>query len=311
MPVIEYEEYNPSPEMVDIIRTASGIMNKYKKQGYSLTLRQLYYRFVAGDLLPERWRDKKTGSKNNIRAYKNLGSLMGKARMGGLLDWKSLEDRTRNLKGSPRWDTPKDALYSCADWFHIDFWRGQEIRPEVWVEKDALIGIVGDISRKLDTEYFSCRGYTSLSEIWSAAQRHREVAESGQTPMIIHLGDHDPSGCDMSRDVEDRLRMFMGIYGEGLRFKRIALNMDQIRSFNPPPSPAKITDSRASAYIEEHGYDSWELDALEPSVITDLIKKEISKCIGDTELWDGRLDLEDGWKDNIRELADDFEEEEE
>ena len=84
--------------------------------------------------------------------------------------------------------------------------------------------------------------------------------------MIIHLGDHDPSGIDMTRDIQERLQMF----GADVYVKRVALTMNQIGTYNPPPNPAKITDSRASKYIDEYGNESWELDALEPQVITDL-----------------------------------------
>ena len=140
------------------------------------------------------------------------------------------------------------------------------------MEKDALIGIVQQIASTLDVPCFSCRGYVSASEMWSAAQRfigqdHRERR------VILHLGDHDPSGKDMTRDIADRLELF----GADVEVQRIALNWDQIDEFNPPPNPAKLSDSRASAYIEEFGTESWELDALEPKVLTNLIRT----CVAD------------------------------
>jgi hypothetical protein len=98
-----------------------------------------------------------------------------------------------------------------------------------------------------------------------------------QTVILLHLGDHDPSGIDMSRDIEERLRLFMDTTEYGLQFERIALNIDQIERYNPPPNPAKVTDSRYAAYQAEHGEESWELDALEPKVITRLIEKAVAK----------------------------------
>lgn len=80
--------------------------------------------------------------------------------------------------------------------------------------------------------------------------------------VILHLGDHDPSGIDMTRDISDRLELF----GADVEVKRIALNWDQIDEFTPPPNPAKLSDSRAGAYIAEYGDESWELDALEPTL---------------------------------------------
>jgi hypothetical protein len=150
----------------------------------------------------------------------------------------------------------------------------------VWIEKDALVGVIENVCTRMDVPFFSCRGYTSQSEMWVAAQRLCEWVDMGQQPVILHFGDHDPSGHDMSRDITDRLELF-GVKPE---FKRIALNYDQIEQYNPPPNPAKITDSRAKSYIKTYGRNSWELDALEPQVIVDLIEEEISQYI-EEETW--------------------------
>ena len=160
---------------------------------------------------------------------------------------------------------------SAAHSFRLDKWATQRWRVEVWIEKDALSGVIAGVCRELDIPYFSCRGYTSISEMWVAARRMQRYIDQGQTPLILHLGDHDPSGVDMTRDVIDRLRMFMG----GSSVQRLALNWDQVETYNPPPNPAKLSDSRAQGYIEQHGENSWELDALEPSVIASLIRDAV------------------------------------
>lgn len=102
----------------------------------------------------------------------------------------------------------------------------------------------------------------------SAAKRFEGYVYQGISPVIIHLGDHDPSGIDMTRDIIDR----MDIFEAGVGVERIALNMDQIELYNPPKNPAKLSDTRAKGYIEKFGSSSYELDALEPRVIRDLIK---------------------------------------
>ncbi len=173
---------------------------------------------------------------------------------------------------------------SCSDQFHVDLWRGQRWRPEIWIEKDALLGVIEGICRELDVPYFSCRGYTSQTEMWVGAQRLLRYKDDGQTPIIFHLGDHDPSGLDMSRDIADRLEMFMG----GTKLERLALNMDQVQEYTPPPNPAKTTDSRYQAYITKYGRESWELDALEPQVISDLIRANVTRLL-DPKKWKARL----------------------
>ena len=236
--------------------------------GYALTLRQVYYQLVARAIIA-----------NNERSYKNLGSLISDGRLAGLIDWTAIEDRTRNLRQNSHWDSPGDIVSACADQFQFDKWADQDYYVEVWVEKDALVGVVGQVCDTLDVPYFSCRGYVSQSEMWVAAQRFLQATRpTPQRPgwsregVVLHLGDHDPSGRDMSRDIQDRLALF-GVEPE---FKRIALNMDQIEQYDPPPNPTKLTDSRCNAYIEEFGNECWELDALRPDVIGALIQDEVT-----------------------------------
>lgn len=257
---IAYIEKRFNAKTLRTIENANLIIEEYEAQGYELTLRQLYYQFVARDLIP-----------NNMREYKNLGSILNDARLAGHVSWTAIVDRTRNLQGNSHWESPADIVEACAKQYQVDKWQDQPHRVEVWIEKDALVGVIERAARELDVSFFSCRGYTSQSELWEAGRRLGRYKQAGQEPVIVHLGDHDPSGKDMTRDIEDRLRLFMG----GCEVNRIALNMDQIRKYAPPPNPAKLTDSRANGYIREFGNESWELDALDPKVLHALIRKTV------------------------------------
>jgi hypothetical protein len=273
MPKIKYQEFNFRPATLALIKTANQIIAEYQRQGFDLTLRQLYYQFVSRDIIP-----------NTLKSYKNLGSVINDARLAGMIDWETIVDRTRELRTLSHWNDPSEIVAACGRQFNIDRWKGQPFRPEVWIEKDALVGVFERICRELDVPLFSCRGYTSQSEMWVAAQRLIRYRSLGnvtpkgdrQIPVILHFGDHDPSGKDMSRDIVDRLQLFTG---ERLKFERLALNMDQVEQYGPPPNPAKITDSRADAYIAEYGAESWELDALEPSVLAALVRDAIDGII--------------------------------
>jgi hypothetical protein len=167
----------------------------------------------------------------------------------------------------------------------------------------------------LDVPFFSCRGYTSQSEIWGAAQRLGSKIDAGKNVVVIHLGDHDPSGIDMTRDIEHRLAMFIAqdclgapaapaqdlrdyiesyledIEGR-LTIDRIALNMDQIRRYDPPPNPAKLTDARARGYVAMHGSSSWELDALDPDTLVELVRDAVGRY-RDDDAWDEAVERED------------------
>ncbi len=289
MPKIKYQNQTFQAASLRLIETANRVIEEYTAQGFVLTLRQLYYQLVARDYFPDdrRWRWTGTkwvrdahGTKNALPNYKWLGALVNDARLAGLIDWNAIEDRTRNLRSLSHWTTPQEIVATCAAQYMVDMWATQKYRPEVWIEKDALVGVIEGVCEEFDTPFFSCRGYTSQSEMWGAAMRLRRYRKGAQTPVIFHLGDHDPSGKDMTRDIIDRLELFMG----GVKLERLALNMDQVEQYNPPPNPAKTTDSRYAGYIAEFGDESWELDALEPAVIADLIRTAIAALIDD-RLW--------------------------
>lgn len=283
MPKIEYKAIKFQQKSLDLISLVNQVVEEYQAQGYELTLRQAYYQLVARGYIP-----------NNERSYKNIGNLINDGRLAGLIDWHSITDRTRNLRRSSHWNCPADVIASARYSYCLDKWAGQPNYVEVWVEKDALVDIVGQACSPLDTPYFSCRGYTSQSEMWSAAQRFIRQ-DYRENRFIIHLGDHDPSGIDMTRDIQERLAMF----GADVYVKRVALTMNQIDTYSPPPNPAKITDSRASGYIERYGDESWELDALEPQVITNLISNEVT-ALRDDAIFHSVCAKEKRGKDELR-----------
>jgi hypothetical protein len=250
------------------IRQANEIIFEYQDAGYSLTLRQLYYQFVARSLMP-----------NTDKEYTNLGNLLARARDAGLVGWDALEDRTRHLYGLHAWSSIPAFVVDLAHRFRMDVWELQDCYVEVWVEKEALIDVAGQACNGLQINQFPCRGYASTTAMYDAAKRFLEHADDGRKPVVLHLGDHDPSGIDMTRDIAKRLTMYSGGKVGDDCVKRIALNMDQIEEYKPPPNPAKISDTRAADYIRKYGNYSWELDALEPSVLVSLIRSEAEKYI--------------------------------
>ncbi len=265
-------EKNFRRSTLEIIDHANTIINEYQAQGFTLTLRQLYYQFVARDLLA-----------NTQRNYDRLGSIINNARLAGYVDWSAIEDRTRHLKTNWHALDPRQAIEAVRDSYGIDMWSNQQKRCEVWIEKNALIGVIADVCDELDVPYFACIGYVSQSEQWRAYRRHA----AQQQTIIFHLGDHDPSGIDMTRDNQDRLDLFHGNHLQ-TEVVRLALNWNQIQQYSPPPNPAKSSDSRFEAYADLYGTDSWELDALEPKVMAQLIRDNVTALIDQT-LWDERV----------------------
>jgi hypothetical protein len=277
MPRLRYVDKRFRRASLDVIAQADAILTQYAAQGFTMTLRQVYYQFVSRGLIPNRQSE-----------YKRLGEILNDARLAGLLDWSHMEDRTRNLNAYPFWDSPADIIASAAASFRRDRWKEQETYVEVWIEKDALTGVIDVPCGDLYVPYFSCRGYTSQSELWQAARRlirQTSGANAGRRAVVLHFGDHDPSGIDMTRDIEDRLAMFCRAHGAPApTVNRLALNYDQVEQYNPPPNPTKLTDSRAEGYIAAHGLESWELDALDPTVIDALVRMNVSPLI-DNDKW--------------------------
>lgn len=283
-----YETFIPKkfrPETERTIARADSIIAEYAEQGYDLTLRQLYYQFVARGLI-----------ENSQKSYNNLGTVVSDARLAGRLPWNRITDRTRNKQGGGGWTSPESIIQAAYQSYHIDLWAQQPHYVEVWVEKEALANVVERACTELNTPWFCCRGYVSQSEMYAAAQRFSGKISSGKRGFIIHLGDHDPSGIDMSRDIEERMNMFItgcASWREDfdssdpdlLEVRRIALNMAQVQAYNPPPNPAKTTDARFASYAYAFGKESWELDALEPRTLEELIDAEVRQLIV-PELWD-------------------------
>lgn len=299
VPAPVYESFEATTfrgDTMDVIEKANSIINSYRKQGYVLSLRQLYYQFVSRDWLA-----------NNERNYKRLGDIVTNGRLNGLISWTGIEDRGRDLD---RWLIEEDVdkiLRDLPKRYAQDMWARQEYYVEVWVEKDALSNVVERACNPRRVPFLACKGYLSASEAWRAGKRMQAARDRGQTPYVIHLGDHDPSGIDMTRDNIRRLEMLSD--GE-VTVERIALNRDQIDRYRPPPNPTKLTDSRADDYINEHGYECWELDALDPSVVVDLVQRAIEPLV-DESIWEEDLSTERNQKAVLRGVSENWTEIEE
>lgn len=273
-----------------IIEQANAIVAEYMAAGFKLTLRQLYYQFVSRDYIP-----------NTPRDYKRLGSIINDARLAGELDWDAIEDRGRNLQSVSHWPSPEALIDTCVHCFALDLWADQPVRPEVWIEKEALAGVIEPICRSLRVQWMACKGYMSQSEMFEAGYgRLRRNQEAGQHTVILHLGDHDPSGIDMTRDIRDRLKMF---FGDEVLVKRLALNKPQVETYQPPPNPAKVTDVRFEAYQQKFGDDSWELDALEPQVISGLIEHAVL-TMRDESVWTTAVARENEGREQLTKVRD-------
>lgn len=248
-----------SVQLLDKIKT---ILQDYEQKGIRITLRGLYYQLVSAGLIP-----------NTEKSYKKISGLLTNARYASIVDWDAIEDRTRNpvipnifINVPELWEVAKQN-------YQLDRWKGQDYYIELWTEKDAISSVIQPITKKYQVSLVVNRGYSSASSIHESAQRFLEHKD--KELILLYLGDHDPSGLDMDRDIQERLNEF----GVDVRVIRIGLTSEQVQEYNPPENPTKITDTRAKDYIEKYGYSCWEVDALKPEVLQTLIENSILRYL--------------------------------
>jgi hypothetical protein len=294
------------PDTLAIVEAADQILEEYDAGGYRMTLRQLYYQFISRDIFPDSWIDpvynRKNGlepnTKNTEKNYKRLGNTISKGRMSGLLDWDFLEDRGREPVEWTEYASLDQAIERLIRLYRLERWDTQDNYVEVWVEKEALVGVLRDLAYEYHVTLMANKGYSSQSAMYESAKRFMKAEENAKSTWLIYLGDHDPSGDDMVRDVQDRLCLF----GSDVTVVKAALTMDQIRQHNPAPNPTKSSDPRGPAYIEKYGASCWELDALNPQQLQEVTRAHLDTYI-DQDEYDAVIATEQEHKQMLREVG--------
>lgn len=278
-----------------LIDYMNSLIGEYQRAGYVMTVRQLYYQLVARDVIA-----------NTLADYKRVASIINDAKLAGLMDWDAITDRTRDFVGNSHWTSPARIIRGAATSYGEDMWLDQPARVFVIIEKEALVGIAERVCREHDLPLMAARGYPSGSVLREFAENQVLPAlEAGQEIHILHLGDHDPSGIDMTRDIIERMSMFTFHGLSSVNVNRLGLNMPQIEELSPPENPAKTTDSRFDNYKRLFGTSSWELDALPPDYLHGLIDAEVNK-IKDDRIWAAAEARVEAHREELTMLADHY-----
>jgi hypothetical protein len=290
----QYRDLSFQRRSLEMIEQANLIINEYAAQDFTLTLRQLFYQFVARGLI-----------KNTLNRYSALGWAISNGRDAGLIDWDAIEDRSREYRNIATWESPGEWLTETVCQYHENLWRNQPRHIELWVEKDALSGVFERVRYDYRLPFLAHRGNASTTIIREAGERLRRELRLGRKPLILHFTDHDPTGLDMRRDVEERLERYAR---EPIEVRVLGLTREQVDQYDPPANPAKTTDPRYAAYIREHGTESWELDALSPEVLDQLARDAIEAEL-DHDAWAEALEFERDNRDKLAALVEKMEEE--
>jgi len=268
-----YTPGNFREKSLNLIEEVNDVIDWFNADNYTPTLRALYYQLVTKNII-----------ENNMKSYNSIKGLVTKGRLAGLISWHGIADETRSCITPYIQGDIEYVLDGIDDMYRPDLNEGQENYIEVWVEKNALVNVIKRAANPWRVGYMACKGYLSASAAWNASQRFIDAENEGKRCHLIHLGDHDPSGIDMTRDNDERMQIFEA----NVEIHRVALNMDQVEEHNLPNNPAKMTDSRVGQYLELYGESSWELDALEPKQIVRLIDDKIRTLV-DVDLFNEQL----------------------
>lgn len=256
----------------ELLGNIQRIVTTYMTKNIMLTNRQLYYQLVAEGRIP-----------NALEIYKRICKFITDARYAGLIDWEAIEDRGRVATMPSEWGNVNELIRSAVHSYRLPRWKDQHYYVELYCEKEAMASVLKPIADKYHIYFGSNKGYSSASAVYNVAQRVKEQLEEDKKVIILYLGDHDPSGLDMIRDIRDRIEEFVSEGSEyiepNFEVIQIALTMEQIKKYNPPPNPAKITDPRAKGYIIKYGKVSWELDSLKPEILIDMAEQKITEYL--------------------------------
>ncbi|MBS7610561.1 hypothetical protein KEJ19_08455 [Candidatus Bathyarchaeota archaeon] len=279
----------------EIVPLVNDILGQYTER---LTIRQIYYRLVSPPY---------QAFANTKSNYKTLSKILVKARETGDVDEDRIEDRARTtIGGDHGFDSPTDLidyairrLEQAYEYYTRKMWDEQDEYIEVWVEKDALVSIFSSIANGFRVITYPTRGYSSYTLVKEAIKRFDDY--NGKPIIILHFADHDPSGLDMTRDIEDRLYKY---YNGDFKVKRISLTIDQVKKYGLVPNPTKRADARSPKYIAQYGDECWELDAIPPNELRAIIKDSIEAHI-DAQIWNETLDKIEQERKIIKDILED------
>ena len=240
--------------------------------GHPMTVRQVFYQLSNRGLI----------DKTEAEYKATVIRLMGTMRLEGDLPFEWVADNSRWMRKPRTHSSLKNMLDITASAYRRALWDDQHVYVEIWLEKEALSGVVLPVTAKWDVPLMVTRGYPSLTFLHDAGVilgcEDREV-------YLYYFGDWDPSGLDIARNVQERLEDFSD-YAD-INFERIAVTPEQVHQWSLPTRPTKKTDSRSRSFEGA----SVELDAIPPDELRGLVDECIVQHI-DTDIYNTTLAAE-------------------
>jgi hypothetical protein len=228
-----------------------------------MTVRQMFYALTVRGVI----------AKTEGEYHRTVVRLLTEMRHAGDIPFHYIADNTRWQRKPSTFYDLDSFLTTAASAYRRNLWEGSGVYLEVWLEKEALAGVVADVTARYDVPLMVSRGYSSVSFLHSAAETIEAYAKYDVPSHIYHFGDLDPSGVDIARDIERKLRRYAP--SADIHFERVAVTRELALAWNLPTRPTKRTDSRARRFRG----DSVELDAIPPDQLRDLVAGVIERHV--------------------------------
>ena len=220
------------------------------------TVRQVFYQLVGRGVV----------AKTEMEYKSTVIRLLTEMRRAGEIPFGWIADSTRWMRKPRSYSSLTDMLTESQQFYRRALWDDQDAYVEVWLEKDALAGVLYDVTSEFDVPLMVTRGYPSLSYLYDAAEA---IAGTDKPTFLYYFGDYDPSGLDITRTVERGIREFAP--DSEIHFERVAVTREQIQWWSLPTRPTKQTDTRSKNFEGE----SVEVDSIPPDMLRNLVRNRI------------------------------------
>jgi len=239
-------------------------------ENHPMTVRQVFYQMAVRGIVP----------KQERRGYNTVQRLLVEMRRAGRIPYAWIVDSSRTIRKPTTFDSMEDALQNTARTYRRSLWTDLDVYVQIWCEKEALTGVLWDVTDDWDVPLWVSRGYSSISYLHQAAERIQAALDAGRLPYVYNFGDHDPSGVNAWEKLKETLREYVED-PELVEFERVAVTPAQIKAWDLPSRPTKRSDSRTKTW---EGGRSVEVDAIPPKALKALVQQCVTQHIPDREL---------------------------
>jgi hypothetical protein len=267
-----FKAWRPRAQSRELLGQVHEVLRQYQAN-LPVTNRQVFYRLVAA-----------YGFDKSEAAYERLSNLLNRARRSGEVPWSAIRDDGFHRGGHTGWASLgefAETVQAWVDGYRVDRQAGQTRRVAVWCEAGGMVPQLERVAGEYSVPVFSSGGFDSVTAKHDKAE---QFAAMGSV-LVLHLGDHDPSGVHVFGSLDEDVRAFCHELGGRVEFRRLAVLPEHVAKYGLVTSPAKASDRRA------FDGETVQAEALPPDVLADVVRSAIESEL-DPEEYAAALDRE-------------------